>query len=104
MWTSECSDQPASVKSRTGYVITFAGCPILWTSKLQSEIALSTTEAELISLSQAMHDLIPMRTILHEMASVFGYTVQQATTYSTVFEENKGCVDLIAAPIMRPRS
>jgi hypothetical protein len=103
-WTLETSDNPDSVKSRTGYLITFAGCPILWSSKLQSEIALSTTEAEYIALSQAMRDLIPMRTIMHEMSTVFGYTVQQAITHSTVFEDNKGCVDLIAAPTMRPRS
>jgi hypothetical protein len=103
-WTVDNLDNPTSVKSRTGYLITFAGCPILWTSKLQNEIALSTTEAEYIALSQAMRDLIPMQTIMHELTTVFGYTVQQATTHSTVFEDNKGCVDLIATPTMRPRS
>lgn len=103
-WTIETSANPASVKSRTSYLITFAGCPILWTSKLQREIALSTTEAEYISLSQAMRDLIPMRTIMQEMTTVFGYKVQQAITHSMVFEDNKGCIDLIAAPTMRPRS
>jgi hypothetical protein len=103
-WTLATSEQHNSVKSRTGYIITFAKCPILWMSKLQSEIALSTTEAEYISLSQAMRDLIPMRTILQEMTQVYGYTVQQAITHSTVFEDNKGCVDLIAAPTMRPRT
>jgi hypothetical protein len=51
-----------------------------------------------------MRDLIPMQTIMHELTTVFGYTVQQATTHSTVFEDNKGCVDLIATPTMRPRS
>jgi hypothetical protein len=29
-----------TARSRTGFVILYAGCPILWTSKLQSEIAL----------------------------------------------------------------
>ena len=37
---------PSTAKSRTGFVITYAGCPITWASKLQTEIALSTTEAE----------------------------------------------------------
>jgi hypothetical protein len=90
-WTLETSSEPTSVKSRTGYIITFANCPVLWSSKLQSEIALSTTEAEYISLSQAMRDLIPMRTILQETSTFFGCDVQQATTHSTVFEDNKGC-------------
>ena len=40
------SDDPASVYSCTGYIIKYKNCPILWSSKLQSEIYLSTTEAE----------------------------------------------------------
>jgi hypothetical protein len=51
-----------------------------------------------------MRDLIQMRTILQEMTSVFGYTAQQAATHSTIFEDKKGCVDLIVAPTMHSRS
>ena len=36
----------SNAKSQTGYVILYAGCPIIWCSKLQTQIALSTTEAE----------------------------------------------------------
>ena len=50
----------STAKSCTGFVIAFAGCPILWTSKLQIQIALSTTEAEYISLSNSL-----CSTILH---------------------------------------
>jgi hypothetical protein len=48
-WKSVTSADPSSVKSRTGYVIMFANCPLLWASKLQTEVALSTTEAEYIT-------------------------------------------------------
>ena len=37
------SNNPASVYSRTGYIIKYMNCPILWASKLQSEIYFSTT-------------------------------------------------------------
>jgi hypothetical protein len=37
-----------NVDSWTGYVIWYAGCPIYWQTKLQTEIALSTAEAEYI--------------------------------------------------------
>ncbi len=40
-----------NVYLRTGYVIQYAGCPIYWQSKLQTEIALSTAEAKYIALS-----------------------------------------------------
>jgi hypothetical protein len=103
-WTHGNSHHPSSVYSRTGYTITFAGCPILWLSELQTEIALSTTESEYISLSQSLCDLIPLRHLIHKLGKFFNYSSAQVTTHSTVFEDNKGCVDLIAAPTMKPCS
>jgi len=104
MWNTQDSDDPNSVKSRTGYVIVFANCPVLWVSKLQTEIALSTTEAEYIALSQAMRDIIPMQTLLAEIAKLTKLKTGKTTAHSTVFEDNKGCVELVAAPKMRPRT
>ena len=46
LFVTESSDDPVCAKSCTGYVITLSGCPLLWVSKLQSSIALSTMEAE----------------------------------------------------------
>ena len=37
---------PSVAQSRTGYIITYGGCPITWGSRLQREVALSSTEAE----------------------------------------------------------
>jgi hypothetical protein len=53
-YNKETSHEPYSVKStRTGCLIQFAGYPITWFSHMQTEIALSTTEAEYIALSTA---------------------------------------------------
>ena len=71
-WCREDAYQVGSVLSRTGYIIKFANCPIVWVSKMQTEIALLTTEAEYISLSQSMRDLISLRHIMLEVSSVFG--------------------------------
>lgn len=49
-WQMRSSHDPISVRSRTGYVIMYAGCPIVWASKMQTLVALSTTEAEYIAL------------------------------------------------------
>lgn len=53
--------------SHTGYVITYFGCPIHWASKLQSEIALSTTESKYISLSLATKELLPLWHLFQEI-------------------------------------
>ena len=57
-WNQNWSKEPISVFSRLGYVIYYGGCPILWHSKLESELSLSTTEAEYIVLPQASRDII----------------------------------------------
>jgi hypothetical protein len=57
MWHQEHSALRENVLSCTGYVITYCGCPIHWVSKLQSEIALSTTKSEYIALSMATREL-----------------------------------------------
>ena len=47
---------PMTAKSRSDWVITYAGSPITWSSKLQTLTALSTTEAQYIALSSALRD------------------------------------------------
>ena len=54
LYGQEPDHVPEAAKSRTGYVITLAGCPVIWKSQLQGETALSTTHAEYVALSQCM--------------------------------------------------
>ena len=51
LFAVEDPQDTTSVKSRTGHVLTFARCPILWISKLQTDIALSILHAEYVALS-----------------------------------------------------
>jgi len=67
MWHREYSELRECVLSFTGYIITYCGCPIHWASKLQSEIALSTTESEYIALSMASRELLPLRQLVLEL-------------------------------------
>jgi hypothetical protein len=43
-------------KSRTRFIITYAGCPIMWGSKLQRESALSSCESEYIGILESYRD------------------------------------------------
>jgi hypothetical protein len=66
-WSSKpAGTDPRTARSRMGYVITYAGYPMHWTSKIQTEIALSSTEAEYIALSQAMREVLPIIWLLEE--------------------------------------
>ena len=45
-WKDGNHDSTESAFLRTGFVITYAGCPITWGSKLHTEIALSTNKSK----------------------------------------------------------
>ena len=45
-------------RSITGYLFTMAGEPVCWRSTLQSTVALSTTEAEYMTVTEAFKEAI----------------------------------------------
>lgn len=105
LWKREDDQNPLCVKSRTGYLITLGGCPLTWTSKMQTEIAMSTMEAEYIALSHSMRELIPIRALVEEMASALKFRKAfEIRTHSKVFEDNNGALTLASCPRMTPRS
>ena len=53
--------------SRHGYIILYYGCPLIWKSQLQTEIALSSTESEYTGLSYVLHKAIPLLSLLDEL-------------------------------------
>ena len=94
-----------TARSQSGYLITYAACPLIWTSKLQTEIALSTTEAKYISLSTALREVIPIMNILSELKDQLGHNIiKLPTLHCKLFEDNSGAYKLATAPKMRPRT
>ena len=107
LWKVEDPQDSTAAKSRTGYVFTFGSCPILWASKLQTEITLSTMEAEYVALSAAMREFIPLQRVLFEIAEKLQIDCINASTIkSTIWEDNNGCLTLanLEPPRMTPRS
>jgi hypothetical protein len=105
-WNNSTSmNDVSTAKSRTGYIISFTGCPLTWASKLQTQITLSTTEAEYIILSQALREVIHMINLMTEIKrlGVCSYcTIPKV--YCKTFEENRGALELAQALKMRPRT
>jgi hypothetical protein len=60
MYGHEEHTDPACTKSRIGFIIIFADCPVFWQYKLQTETALSTMEAKIIALSACCRELFPI--------------------------------------------
>ena len=99
------TDSDDSARSRSGFVIMYAGCPVVWTSKLQSMIALSTTEAEYIALSMALRETIPLMNIIKEMKErQFDVISTQPKVHCKVFEDNSGALEMAQNHKIRPRT
>ena len=96
---------PMTSKSRSGWIIRFAGAPITWASKIQTITALSTTEAEYIALSTSLREDIPLMGMLKEATEQgLRITFLPPKIHCTVFEDNSGALGLARLPKMRPRT
>jgi hypothetical protein len=101
----EAATDRDTARSRHGYIVNYAGCPLLWKSQLQTEIALSTTESEYTGLSYALRDAIPIIELLKEM-KMRGYPIStaQAKVHCRVFEDNSGALEMAKVHKYRPRT
>eukprot|EP00957_Ditylum_brightwellii_P002070 159188-Ditylum_brightwellii.AAC.1 len=80
-------------------------CPIIWASKLQIQVVLSTFKAEYIALLMALQDVIPMMQLLKEMKQE-GIAIGSVTpnVHCKAFKDNTGALELVKAPKMRPHT
>ena len=100
MYGVERADDPACVKSRTGYVITVANCPVLWKSTLQTKTALSTMEAEISALAHCCRELFPIMDLASCLADYYKLDSAATKMNVTVHEDNSSA--LIFAKLIPP--
>jgi len=107
LWPYKDKQDPSCVKSRTGFVICAADCPVIWSSKLQTDIATSTMEAEYNGFSMSMRDVLPFRRLFLAVARGVGLSDDVLTSFKTVvWEDNNGALTLakMEPGRMTPRS
>ena len=75
-----------------------AGCPRMWCSKIQTEIALSTTKSEYIALSQAIREVIPFMNLMIEVGDVFTLHNPKPKFHCKLFEDNRSCIKVAESP------
>ncbi|KAL7575492.1 hypothetical protein ACA910_020078 [Epithemia clementina (nom. ined.)] len=96
---------PITSKSRSGWIITFAGCPITWASKLQTITALSTTKAEYIALSTVLREQIHLMELVKEIqAHGIKVTCAPPKVFCKAFADNRGALEMARLPKLRPRT
>ena len=78
-------------RSVTGYVFMYAGVPVTWVIRTQRTVALSSTEAEYMSLSEAAREATWLRSLLSDLTHKHQGRI-------TIFEDNQGAIALTQNP------
>jgi hypothetical protein len=91
-WGSNLDDR----RSVTGFVFLLNG-PISWQSKKQPTVALSSTEAEYMALSQATKEAMWLRSLLGELGYAQGHPTR-------LLGDNQGSLALSSNPVQHSRS
>lgn len=92
-WASNRDDR----RSTLGLLFHLNGSTIVWQSKKQTNVALSTVESEYMTISQAVKEALWLRTIL----SGLGLRQENQTVIS---RDNQGCIALANHPTAHERS
>jgi hypothetical protein len=93
---SDWASDPQGRRSQTGYFLKLAGGAISWTSRAQKTIALSSTEAEYMALSDCSRQVVWMHTLMGEL----GYNLRPVP----ICGDNQGSIFIASNPVTEKRS
>jgi Reverse transcriptase (RNA-dependent DNA polymerase) len=92
---SDWASDPDTRKSTTGYLVKLAGGIFAWNSHTQKTVALSSTEAEYMSLSDTSRQLVWVKNLLIEL----GIQLSPIPLYG----DNQGSIFLTSNPVQEKR-
>ena len=71
-------------------MVTYANFPLLWMSKIQTEISISTLYYENAALSHSVRALLPLKSLIRELINnlVIDSEKLKFVSMSTVYEDN----------------
>ena len=92
-WADDVDDR----KSTSGYVFKLSGAPITWKSKKQTSVALSTAEAEYLSLAAAVQEAVWLRHLLED----FDKPLQSPMV---IHEDNQATISMTKNPQFHGRA
>lgn len=83
-------------RSISGYVFTLGGCAISWKAQLQSTVALSTTEAEYMAVTEGLKEAIWLKGLFGEL--------DESRNVTTVFCDNQSAIFLAKDQMFHDRT
>jgi len=93
---SDWASDDVTRRSQSGYFVKMAKGLISWTSRAQKTVALSSTEAEYMALSDCSRQVVWMHTLLGEL----GYSLRPIP----ICGDNQGSIFIASNPVTEKRS
>lgn len=84
-------------RSQSDFVFMLGGCPVSWESRKQRKVALSSTEAEYMALTESAKEAIYLKKFLEELGL-------REVAKATMFCDNLGAIKLAENPVFHGRS
>ena len=103
-WSKEDATDPDNILSRTGFVIFYTGYPMMWASRMQTEISLSTVESEYVACSTAMRDVLSLIQLMNEIHEIFPIERPKFVVHCNVYEDNETCIAIAKNRKFSPRT
>ena len=106
LWGHENTQDRIYARSTTGLVVTFFNCPLLWVSRLQTEVSLSTIRFEYVVFFHSVRALLTLKSLIKEVIDnlVIKSEKRKFVPISTVYDYNNGALVVTRSPIMTPTS
>ena len=93
-------------KNRYRFVVISPNFPMLWVSKLQREIALSTLYSEYVVLSHSIIALLPLKSLIKEVIDNLGIDSEKLkfVSSSNIYEDNNSSIVVVTSTNMTSTS
>jgi hypothetical protein len=103
-WDQTDPHDASNLMLHTSFVIKYADCLIYWSSKLQTEIALSTAKAEYIAFSSVLREVIPLMMVMDELNKEFLLLMTAPQFFCKVREDNQSCNTMATSQKFTPQT
>ena len=102
LWGHKKPQDPICARSKTVFLVNFANHPLLWVSKIQTEISISTLHYDYVALSHFIREILSLKSLTEEVIDnlVIESEKLKFVSSSTVYKNDNRAIVVAKTPMM----